>query len=185
MFAIDIVEGKDSPRQQPPIKYNDEGKTASFLLRLCSGIFNTGKVAILDSGFCVLKAIIALKKKGVYSSALIKKRPYWPRYIKGDKIKSDFENETVGVSKRLPGVLEGEKFDIFCLKEPDYVMSLMSTYGSLNTRKEQKISNRKVNGEKSQFHNTEVIGNHYKYRDTVDAHNSKRRDCGTKEYQPS
>ena len=154
MFAIELVEGKDHPKQRPAPKYNEEGKTASLLLRLCSGIFNTGKVVILDSGFCVLKAIIALKKKGVYASALIKKRRYWPRYIKGDAIKAHFEDEVVGVSKRLPGVLDGEKFDIFCLKEPDYVMSLMSTYGSLNTREEQRMSVREVNEEKIEFRYT-------------------------------
>lgn len=37
-------------------------------------IHHTGRVVTLDSGFCVLEAIIRLKKKGVFSSALVKKR---------------------------------------------------------------------------------------------------------------
>ena len=34
------------------------------------------KCVILDSGLCVLKAIIKLKNKGVYASAVVKKRRY-------------------------------------------------------------------------------------------------------------
>ena len=93
---------------------------------------------ILDSGFCVLQALIELKKKGVYASALVKKRRYWPKYVKGDQIKQDFEGVAVGVSKRKPGVLDGVNFDLLCLKEPEYVMTLMTTYGSTKKRPEKK-----------------------------------------------
>lgn len=102
MFAIELVKGKDCQRQRLPAKYNEEDNTAALLLRLCEGLFNTGKVVILDSGFCALKAIIVLKKKGVYTSTLIKKRRYWPKYIKDNKIKTDFEDVNIEVIRR-PG----------------------------------------------------------------------------------
>ena len=57
----------------------------------------------------------------------------------------------------------------------------MSTYGSLTTREEQKQSTRHVDGKTIMFYYSEVIGNHYEYQDTVDAHNTKRHDCGTKQ----
>ena len=77
LYGIELVEGRTRPPEKPREKYVEEfGKTASLLLRLSESIFNTGKLIVLDSGFCVLKAIIALKKKGIYSSALIKKRRY-------------------------------------------------------------------------------------------------------------
>ena len=181
LYAIELVEGKDRPRQSPTPEFEDQGKTASLLLRLCKCLYRTGKIVILDSGFCVLKAIIALKKVGVYSSALVKKRRYWPKYIKGEEIKAYFEDIETGVTKRLPGELEGEKFDLFCLKEPDYVMTLMSTYGSLNKLADQKESIRDTtNGNVTRFYYNEVVGNHYRYRDAVDAHNAKRHDAGTK-----
>ena len=63
------------------------GKTGLLFLRLRETIFDTGKVVILDSGFCVLQAIMSLKKKGVFASALVKKRRYWPKHVKGDEIK--------------------------------------------------------------------------------------------------
>ena len=111
----------------------------------------------------------------------MKKRRYWPKYIKGEEIKAYFEDIETGVTKRLPGELEGEKFDLFCLKEPDYVMTLMSTYGSLNKLADQKESIRDTtNGNVTRFYYNEVVGNHYRYRDAVDAHNAKRHDAGTK-----
>ena len=70
---------------------------------MCKPIWNTGSVVIMNSGFCILDAIIALKQTGVFSSALIKKRPYWPKYIKGDDIDTHFANIEVGECEALPG----------------------------------------------------------------------------------
>ena len=87
-------------------------------------------VIILDSGFCVLKGIVELKKLGVYASALIKKRKYWPKYIKGDAIKQHFDEKTVGDCDSWKGKMEEVPFHVYAMKEPDYVMSLMSMYGT-------------------------------------------------------
>ena len=70
----------------------------------------------MNSGFCVLLSVTELKKMGVFSAALIKKRRYWPRYVKGEEIKAHFEDAPVGDSQRLPGKINGVKFDLFCLK---------------------------------------------------------------------
>ena len=59
-------------------------------------------------------------------------------------------------------------------------MILMSTYGSLSCNVNQRDSVRIVNGVPKIFKYNVVVGNHYKYRDAVDAHNAKRHDCGTK-----
>ena len=82
---------------------------------------------------------------------------------------------------RLPGVLDGKRFDLFYMKDEGYVMSLTSTYGSLQVKSGQKESIRVgENGESSKFQYTEVISNHFDYRGAVNFHNSKRHDCGTK-----
>ena len=181
IFGIELVEGKDTPREWAKPKFHLIGKTAGLLLRLCEEIFGTGKIVILDSGFCVLQAIIELKKMGVYASALVKKRRYWPKHVKGDDIAEYFEEKEFGSSERLPGVLDGEKFDLFCMKDVGYVMTLMSTYGSLQVKDGQKESVRDIgNGERKTFKYTEVIANHFDFRGAVDFHNSKRHDCGTK-----
>ena len=50
----------------------------------------------MDSGFCVVKAILEMKKNSVFSLALIKKQRYWPKHINGDKIKAHFDDKEVG-----------------------------------------------------------------------------------------
>ena len=91
---------------------------------MLSPIYHKGFIVILDSRFCVLKGIIELRKKGVFASALIKKRRYWPKYIKGDDIKD------VGDANSWAGTLDNIPFHVYAMKEPDYIMSLMSMYGT-------------------------------------------------------
>ena len=50
-------------------------------------------------------------------------------------------------------------------------MTLMSTYGSLNSNVNQRYSVRITDGKSITFKYNVVVGNHYKYRDAVDAHN--------------
>ena len=73
IFRILMVEGKDHPRERPPGVFSSFGSTTSLLLELCQTIFYSGRIVILDSGFCVLKALIKLRSLGVYASAVIKK----------------------------------------------------------------------------------------------------------------
>ena len=73
MYAIKLMEGKDCPKECP-----SQGGTAGLLLRLCKVLCGTGNIFVLDSGFCVLNALIALKNVGVFVAAVIKKRRYWP-----------------------------------------------------------------------------------------------------------
>ena len=71
MFAIELVEGKDRPKELPsPPKAKE---TSQLLLDLCSTLYGIGKIVVLDSGFCVLKAVVALKKVGVFAHAVIKR----------------------------------------------------------------------------------------------------------------
>ena len=181
MYRIELVEGKDRPQEKPKENFVAEhGKNTSLLVRRTEGIFDTGRVVILDSGFCVLEVLLILKKHGVFASALVKQRRYWTTHIKGDEIKTKLENIEVGTTKRLPGELAGVKFDLFFLKEPDYIMILMSTYGSLSCNVNQRDGVHIVNEIPKIFKYNVVVGNHYKYRDAVDAHNAKQHDCGTK-----
>ena len=67
----------------------------------------------MDSGFCVLKGLIELQKVGVYASAVIKKRRYWPKYIKGDDLDAHFENKPIGTADAKYGELDGVPFHVF------------------------------------------------------------------------
>ena len=78
MFAMEMVKGKDRPRDLGPNELSGYGKTAGLMLPMLKSYFGAGKYIILNSGFRVLKAIVELKRHGIYSCALIKKRCFWP-----------------------------------------------------------------------------------------------------------
>jgi Transposase IS4 len=73
MYAVELVEGKD---RTPQIikQFENLGKTVGFLLCLTRNIWNSGKMVVLDSRFCVLQGTIELRRRGVFAAAVIKKR---------------------------------------------------------------------------------------------------------------
>lgn len=75
LFFMEIVEGKDHPRHIP-VEHENLGRTVGLMVRCTKSLHATGKVVVLDSGFCVLKGIVELKKRGVFAVALIEKRRY-------------------------------------------------------------------------------------------------------------
>ena len=174
LFWAEIVEGKDAPNF--PVPFEEKGQTSGLLLRLTRGIWQSGRVVILDSGFCVLQGIVELMKKGVYSSALIKKRKYWPKLIKGAKIDAEMVRHEIGKTASINGTLDNIKYNIFCLKEPDYVCKLMSTYGGLcPPGRERKGTARTCDdGSVVKFTYDEPWANHFDYRHCVDNHNNLR-----------
>lgn len=172
MYAVEIVEGKDVPTQQPAKEFEEKGKTVGLCLRLTKSIHGTGSLVVMDSGFCVVKAITELKRVSVFSSAMIKKRRYWPRYIKGDEIKEYFQDKEVGYFNAIKASIEGTEFHVYGMKEPDYVLFFMTTYGTGNwvgVDQIRKIANRQV-----MFKYPKVCHNHYKYCDSVNNHNARR-----------
>ena len=83
---MEIVEGKNHPKELPDDPTNATGKTNGILLCPKKLIHSLGKLSVLDSGICILQGIIDLRKVGVFSAAVIKKRRYWPRHVPDQKI---------------------------------------------------------------------------------------------------
>ena len=96
MYVIEIAEVKDHPPKLGRRKYHEEGRTKIIFLRLIKDIFRTVKTITLHSSFCVMTSIIALNKRGVYVSSLIKKIRYWPKFINGEAIKFYMADKEVG-----------------------------------------------------------------------------------------
>ena len=97
LFVVELVEGKEHPRQAGPLEFEDlGGKTVGLLLRMIKSYFDTGRYVIIDSGFCVLKGLIQLRKKGVFSCYFIKKRIYWPETVPGKEMEDHFLEVEVG-----------------------------------------------------------------------------------------
>lgn len=176
LFFMEMVEGKDKPSHLPQ-EHSQLGSTIGLMLRCTKPLHGTGKVVVLDSGFCVLKGVIELKKRGVFAAALIKKRRYWPKYVPGEEIKAHFMNRGVGDVDCWHGKLDEVQFHLHCMREPDYIMSLMSTYGTMDRIGEEKSRSWKENGvtKTTKFQYPEVVHNHYKYRHMVDDHNARRQ----------
>ena len=121
--------------------------------------------------------IVELKKRGVYASALIKKRKYWPKYIKGNVIRQHFDDKAVGDWDSWKGNMDEVPFHVYAMKEPDYVMSLMSTHGT-NLQSGKETCHEWVDSDgtnkTTKVNYPEVVGNHFLYQHSVDNHNNKR-----------
>ena len=62
---------------------------------------------------------LLLWKKGVFGTALIKKRRYWPENIKGDAIDAHFYSKEVGNVDELKQVEDGVIYHVFFMEETD------------------------------------------------------------------
>ena len=177
LFQLEMREGKDSPKEKGKPMYSHLGTTVGLLLRLTKCIWGSGRIVVLDSGFCVLKALIELRKRGVFASAVVKKRRYWPMHVKGDEIKQHFEDKEIGFADALPGSLDSTPFHIVAMKDANFVSLFMTTYGTLEPV-ERMVKKFKVNADKTtervEYKYTEIFDNYYKTRGAVDNHNAKR-----------
>jgi len=64
IFGVDLVKGKDVPPQRAPKEFSELGKTVGTMLQLSKPLFGTSSVLVMDSGFCVMKGLVELKKRG-------------------------------------------------------------------------------------------------------------------------
>ena len=75
------------------------------------------------------------------------------------------------------GELDSIPFYLYGMKEPDYMMQIMATYGTLEEKGQEKKRNYIEDGNKkvllTSFIYPEVVHNHYTYRDMIDNHNSQ------------
>ena len=98
MWRCKIQEGKDRPKKDDgswafPSPFKGNSKTVKLMLEMTEPIHGTGKVASMDSGFCVSAGILAMHKYGVFGQVLIKKHgKYWPRGVPGDAINNHFDS---------------------------------------------------------------------------------------------
>ena len=98
MYNVLLMEGKDRSKE-----FLVEKRKTSLLLKMTKVLYGTGKIVVLDSGFCVLAALVALRNVGVFAAAVIKKRQYWPRYIAGDTIDDHMKTKNVGETDSVQG----------------------------------------------------------------------------------
>ena len=88
-------------------------------------------------------------------------------------IKDHFTDKDVGEVDSLCGKIDNVPLRVFDMKEEDYVVMLMSTYGENERVGEGKF--RIIGGEMITFKYPESVHNCYQHRDTVDSHNVRRQ----------
>ena len=132
LFVVELTEGKEHPRQSSPLEFEDlGGKTVGLLLHMMKSYFATGRYVILDSGFRVLKGLINLRKKDVFACAVINKRIYWPAMVPGKDMEDHFWELEVGETDAIQGTVDGGTYNLWWIKEPNYVMRMIATDGRI------------------------------------------------------
>jgi hypothetical protein len=72
-----LMEEEEHPKEFPKADFENLDMITCLFLHMLKSHFVTGRHAILDSGFCVLKSLVELRKCGLFASALIKKWHFW------------------------------------------------------------------------------------------------------------
>ena len=78
------------------------------------------------------------KHSNLDTTALTKKRRYLPKYIPGEEIKDHFVDQNVGDIPCSHKKLNEVQFHLHCMKEPDYIISLMSICATMERFGEEK-----------------------------------------------
>ena len=67
-YHLDLrfVEWKYNQPEAPIKEHNSKGKTLRLCLPLTKYIHGTGSLVVMDSGFCVLQALVDLRNVGVF-----------------------------------------------------------------------------------------------------------------------
>ena len=88
------------------------------------------------------------------------------------------QSKNVGDTAAIKGNLDDTNYYLFAMKEPDFVMKMMSTYGALSAYENEPDSKRTFiqDGIKTTttFKYTEPYSNHYRFRHSIDDHNNLR-----------
>mmetsp|Transcript_5756 Transcript_5756/g.11762 ORF Transcript_5756/g.11762 Transcript_5756/m.11762 type:complete len:176 (+) Transcript_5756:290-817(+) len=89
-------------------------------------------------------------------------------------MEAHIEEMDVGDTDAIEGKMEGFNYNIWGMKEPNYVMRMMATGGALFTEGCKSVARVWDNGTAKQFHYTQPYDWHFHYRHLVDDHNNKR-----------
>jgi hypothetical protein len=138
----------------------------------------TADADVTKPGFCVLKALIELKKVGLFACVVSKKCWYWPSMVPGNAMTEAFDEAQVGNSMAISGILNGIRYILWGLKEPSYVMKMMATGGPLISNDSCKMQKWKwIKGGVKMMRTFQFplpYDWHYKYYHSVDNHNNLR-----------
>ena len=92
---------------------------------------------------------------------MIKKRRNWKKNVDGEAAKEKIYGKEVGYANSISGVSDVHHFNIHGMKNVDYIMTLITTYGILERSGNE--TKRSVNGETVRFKYPYIVWNHSTY----------------------
>ena len=102
-----------------------------LLLHMMKSYLATGMYVIIYSSFFVLKILVELRNNIVFSCAVINKRRCWTYMVPGKDMEDRFGEVEVGETDSIHVTVDVAIYNLWGMEEPDYVMSMMATDGSL------------------------------------------------------
>ena len=179
MFVVELAEGNAHPRQAGTLEFEDiDGNNVGLLLRMMKSYFVTGRYVIIDSGFCVLKGFIQLSKKGGFDCVVIKNRRYWTYMVPSKYMEDHFGGVDVGETDIIHGTVDDAFYNLWSMKEPNYVMRMMATGGRLlaDDKSNETVRRWKETGEDvvNKFKYNLTFDCNFRYHHAVDNHKNIR-----------
>jgi hypothetical protein len=179
LFKLVLQEGKDRPAHSPPQKFQhlfpDGGVVGALMMQLAEPLFHSGSIVIHDAGFACIPGLIQLKKRGVFSSCLIKKKAHWPKFTNGAANTTHMANKTIGSADAIQGEFGTEQYHVYMMQDSKFTLQLAATYGTLERKGPDK---RRRHPETLQLHTfkyPDAIADYYQGRHAVDDHNHYRQ----------
>ena len=176
IFWMELVEGQSRPKEGPFRKAplaDDLGKTAALVVRMTTSIHGSGRVVALDSGFGYLPSVKELLARGLYSTAVIKKRSHWPKGVPGQAILDHVHGRDVGDLQALVGEGDNDGVWIGAMADSKHTSIMANSWGTTNRTGPTK--RRRVGGERVEFQYDECRNAYYSARHAVDDHNNNRQ----------
>ena len=113
-------------------EFDEKGATADLMVTTTKPLWGTGMVVVIDSGFFVPDGLISMVDKGVFGLVLFKKRCYWPKGVPSEDILRHTQKKEVGDVEAVQGSIRGKIYHIMDINKPNYVILMMTTYGTLD-----------------------------------------------------
>ena len=124
-----MIEEKDRPLELDKPLYEDvHGKTCGLWLLMREPARRSGKVIVLDSRFCVLKAMISRVSYSICSSSMTKKRRRWPKHTDSTACNAHFSSKLARYQDTTNGTCNNNPFCVVGLKEPEHNMLTMRAW---------------------------------------------------------
>lgn len=183
IFFMELVEGKDKPKEgahsEAQFEKDFGSKIAALVVRMTTPIWGSGRAVLLDSGFGYIPSVVQLKNKGLYATAVIKKKRAWPKHTQAEDAIQEMVGKDVGTIRvrrgRYKTSFGEEQIYLVALADSLHTSLMLSNWAT--TRRTGDDKYRRVGNNVVTFQYGEVQTHYYFGRHAVDDNNNNRQGC--------